>query len=395
MTRLTREQLFTPDEIAVVHVMNRAVRRCFLMGYDQCTGRNYDYRKQWIEQRIEHLAKYFSIDVLAYSILSNHLHLVLRQRPDVVKSWDDTEVARRWLMLCPKKKNKDGSPKEPTEPQLNSIRHDSAKIAEIRSRLSDIQWWMRLQCQTIAQRINREENTSGKVWEARFRAVRLLDASALLACAAYVDLNPIRAAMAQTLEQSDFTSIQRRIQALKQHVEDECLNSVSTLDLGIAQTELPRVQSSISSDLAEQVTKASELDQQRKNRAAEAQDRTLAPIQLQELRDALKVFPSSAGFRCSDRGFLNMSSIDYIELLDWTARCIVPGKRGATPVGAPPVFERLGFGMSAETWCELVANFGKLFKIVAGKPHVVDAHRGVKRPKRFKMSQEARALLRT
>jgi hypothetical protein len=93
MTRLTREELFTPDEMAIVHVMNRAVRRCFLMGYDQFTGRNYDYRKDWIELRVEHLAKNFAIDVLAYSILSNHFHLVLRQRPDVVQTWDDTEVA--------------------------------------------------------------------------------------------------------------------------------------------------------------------------------------------------------------------------------------------------------------------------------------------------------------
>jgi Protein of unknown function (DUF2972) len=95
VAKMTREQLFTPDEIVTVNVMNRAVRRCFLMGYDQYSGRNSDYRKDWIEQRIEHLAKYFSIDLLAYSILSNHLHLVLRQRPDIVKSWDNTEVARR------------------------------------------------------------------------------------------------------------------------------------------------------------------------------------------------------------------------------------------------------------------------------------------------------------
>ena len=36
------------------------------------------------------------------------------------------------------------------------------------------------------------------------------DEQALLACAAYVDLNPIRAALAQTLETSDYTSAQRR-----------------------------------------------------------------------------------------------------------------------------------------------------------------------------------------
>ncbi len=128
----------------------------------------------------------------------------------------------------PKKKNKDGTPKEPTEPQLNSIRNDPVQVAEIRSRLSDISWWMRLMCQTIAQRINAEDQASGKVWENRFKAVRLLDESALLACSAYVDLNPIRAAMAEMLEQSDYTSIQRRIQALKQQIEDECLNPGST-----------------------------------------------------------------------------------------------------------------------------------------------------------------------
>ncbi|MFO0939273.1 MAG: hypothetical protein U0930_00755 [Pirellulales bacterium] len=352
--------------------MNRAVRRRFLMGQDEFTGRNYDYRKVWIESRIEQLAKYFGIDVLTYSILSNHFHLVLRQRPDVVKTWDDSEVARRWLMICPKKKNKDGSPKEPTEPQLNSIRNDPVQVAEIRSRLSDISWWMRLMCQTIAQRINAEDQATGRVWESRFRAVRLLDESALLACSAYVDLNPIRAAMAETLEQSDYTSIQRRIQAVKQRIEDECLNPTAA---------------------AASEASTSIEDDKRKAKAAQMRDRTLAPIYLYELRDALQILPSTLGFRCSDRGFLNMTAVEYIELLDWLARQVVPGKRGSTPEDAPSVFDRLGLGMSAGTFCELVANFGKLFKIVAGKPHVIDAHRGVRRPKRFKLNPQARQLL--
>ena len=87
---------------------------------------------------------------------------------------------------------------------------------------------------------------------------------------------------------------------------------------------------------------------------------------LRELRDALQILQSRSGFRCSDRGFLNMSAADYNELLDWTARGIVPGKCGATPAEAAPIFERMGLGISAGTWCELVANFGKLLKIVAG-----------------------------
>jgi hypothetical protein len=213
-----------------------------------------------------------------------------------------------------------------------------------------------------------------------------------LACAAFVDLNPIRAAMAETLEQSDFTSIQRRIQALKQQIEADCLDAARTLETQAAEVGLAAEQTSVDARLSEQLAGAA-ADAQRKEKAAEARDRSLAPIHLRELRDALQILPSRSGYRCSDRGFLNMSSADYIELLDWTARCIEPGKCGATPAEAPPIFERLGLGMSAGTWCELVANFGKLFKIVAGKPHVVDAHRGVRRPKRFKLSQRARELL--
>jgi len=42
MARLARVELFAADEIAVVHVMNRVVRRCFLLGDDAVTGKDYD-----------------------------------------------------------------------------------------------------------------------------------------------------------------------------------------------------------------------------------------------------------------------------------------------------------------------------------------------------------------
>lgn len=237
-------------------------------------------------------------------------------------------------------------------------------------------------CQTIAQRINAEDEAMGKVWESRFKAVRLLDESALLASSAYVDLNPIRAAMAETLEQSDYTSIQRRIQALKQQVEEEFLNPNAASEAS-ASTSNDHNTNAVSSAGNKQKEKASQL-----------RNRSLAPIHLVDLRDALQILPSTSGFRCSDRGFLNMSAVEYIELLDWLARQVAPGKRGSTPEDAPAVFDRLGLGMSAGTFCELTANFGTLFKIVAGKPHVIDAHRGVRRPKRFKLSPQARQLLK-
>ena len=95
-------------------------------------------RKLWVEEQLTRLSTLFGIDLLCFSILSNHFHLVLRSRPDVVATWDDTEVARRWLMLCPIRKDGSGRAVEPSEPELNSIRNDPQKLALIRLRLSDI-----------------------------------------------------------------------------------------------------------------------------------------------------------------------------------------------------------------------------------------------------------------
>jgi hypothetical protein len=368
MARLARAELFGANEIAVVHVVNRVVRRCFLMGDDPVSGKNFDHRKQWIEDELKKLAGAMGIDLLGFSILSNHFHLILRSRPDVVATWDDTEVARRWLLVCPRRKNEDGSAAEPSECELNSIRHDPDRLAQIRLRLSDISWWMRLLCQTIAIRANREDGESGKFWQSRFRAVRLMDEASLLACAAYVDLNPIRAALAETLETSDHTSAQRRIEAQR------------------ASTIGPSNEPSRLSPGGDPQTAGAAC-----TNASSAPDRFLSPLEIDEHGGELGPCGNCSGGRCSDKGFLPMSVTDYLQLLDWTARQTVPGKRGSTPLDAPPILERLK--LSPTVWCELVSNFGRLFSIVAGHPRIVDRSRSRRGNRRFHLSQRVRKLL--
>ena len=213
MARLARADLFDPAEVSVFHCINRCVRRCFFCGDDPLTGINYDHRKAWLEERLRFLAGLFGIDVLNFAILSNHFHLVLRNRPDVVATWSDAEVAARWLRLCPLRKTPDG-PLEPMAADVECVCRDERRLATLRRRLSDISWFMRMIAEPIARRANHEDRVSGRFWQGRFRAVRLCDEAAVLACAVYVDLNPIRAGLAQTPEASDFTSVQRRIQSL-------------------------------------------------------------------------------------------------------------------------------------------------------------------------------------
>jgi hypothetical protein len=73
----------------------------FLCGTDSYYARDYSHRKAWIFDRLRHLSGLFGIEVCSYAIMSNHLHLVLRNRPDRVELWSDAEVALRWRKLFP------------------------------------------------------------------------------------------------------------------------------------------------------------------------------------------------------------------------------------------------------------------------------------------------------
>ncbi len=101
MPRPSRSEQFLATEVCIVHTVQRCVRRAFLAGKDPLTGRDFDARREWIRRRLEILAAVFGVDVLTYAILSNHMHLILRNRPDVVKTWSDRDVAERWLKVFP------------------------------------------------------------------------------------------------------------------------------------------------------------------------------------------------------------------------------------------------------------------------------------------------------
>ena len=348
--RPSRSEVLDPAEIQIAHVHNRTVRRCFLMGDDTVSGKNFDHRKVWIEDILQHFAAQFGIDLLNFSILSNHFHLILRTRPDVVANWDDQEVARRWLMICPPKRNQDGSPQRPTAKEIRSISGCPLRLAQIRLRLSDIAWWMRLLCQRVATRSNKEDGETGRFFQDRYRATLLVDEASILACALYVDLNPIRAAIAQTIETSDHTSAQRRIEAV---VTD-------------GQDQQPAVQRLSVADF-------------------------LSPLPIDEQNDPVGPRESQSSARCSDKGYLAMSLSSYLELLDWAARQPVDGKTGWTPPSVPPVLRRLG--LDGATFLELSRDFGKLFCSVAGSCECVDAMRTRRSGRRFYLRRRARELM--
>ncbi|WP_460751549.1 transposase, partial [Marinomonas epiphytica] len=102
------------------------------------------------------------------------------------------------------------------EPLSNSVMaFVEASANTYRARLADMSWFMRELNEPIARRANLEDECTGRFWEGRFKSQALLDEAALIACMAYVDLNPLRSSISETPESSDYTSIKRRIDAAK------------------------------------------------------------------------------------------------------------------------------------------------------------------------------------
>ena len=151
---------------------------------------------------------------------------------------------------------------------------------------------MRCLNEPIARRANAEDDVTGRFWEGRFKSQALLDEASLIAAMAYVDLNPVRAAMATTPEASDYTSVQQRI--LEQ-------------DPKIAARD-PSTMDKLPDDLRTAIGR-------------------LMPFADEAPDDPERAIPYEIQ--------------DYLELVDWSGRAIIEGKRGHIPENLPSILQRL------------------------------------------------------
>ncbi|SDJ73611.1 hypothetical protein SAMN04488540_112107, partial [Ferrimonas sediminum] len=187
-----RKQLVSLQDTPFYHCVSRCVRRSFLCGVDTYTGISYEHRRDWVEKRLLALSDAFSIDICAFAVMTNHTHLVLHVDAPKANAWSTLEVLHRWHRVfagtdLTRRYCDDDQRDNLTQVELNQVKR---KAELYRTRLADLSWFMRSLNEYIAREANKEDECTGRFWEGRFKSQALLDEQALLACMAYVDLNP-------------------------------------------------------------------------------------------------------------------------------------------------------------------------------------------------------------
>jgi REP element-mobilizing transposase RayT len=289
------------------------------------------------------LAALFAIEVCAYAIMENHYHLILRTRPDIVALWSDREVATRWLTLFPQHRDISGAPMPPTEKEITALADRPERIAELRKRLCSLSWFMGRLNEFIARAANREDKVKGRFWESRFKCQALLDDAATACCMVYVDLNLIRAGLAGTPEESDYTSIQERIRAWR----NATMNAGAAPNLATGQPMNP---ASVGKRITvpENATAISDHVPDHLSILAHPSDDWLCPIQSESGR----------------RGILQMTPAEYFDLVDKSGRMVRLHKRGAIDADLEPILRRIG--ANPDAWFDTVSHFGSKFRLAAG-----------------------------
>ena len=180
-----RSTLFSRSDTPYYHCVSRCVRHAFLCGEDFTRGKSYEHRRKWLEQKLLNTADSFAIKVCAYSVMSNHYHVVLKVCSEEADEWPVNEVISRWHSLYSgtvfSRRFMAGEALSASEDhELNQ------SIALWRERLTNISWFMKTVNHAVAVMANEEDECKGHFWESRFKCQALLDDRALLSSMACV-----------------------------------------------------------------------------------------------------------------------------------------------------------------------------------------------------------------
>ena len=184
--RQSRIKVAAEESAAVYHCISRTVNGEWLFD---------DTAKEVLRKQLWQVAEYCGVQVVTYTLLSNHFHILVRvpRREPIV----DSELLRRYEILYPR----------PTEYQTarlqvirSELRHNGPDAAAWRRRqlalMGDVSQFMKLLKQRFSIWFNKTHRRFGTLWAERFKSILVESQPRILqTMASYIDLNSVRAGL--------------------------------------------------------------------------------------------------------------------------------------------------------------------------------------------------------
>ncbi len=199
MPRIARLKI--KGEPAVYHVISRTALDGFALG---------DVEKDFLLKLIKRLSRVYFAEVLGFSILGNHFHLLVRMHPG--GEVNDEEINRRIKLYY------GGDSKREV--------HDERMLQALKKKWMDLSEYVKEIKQGFSRFYNKRHKRKGFFWSERFKSVIVDNGETLINCLAYIDLNPVRAGLVKKPEDYRWSS-------LGYHVQWSNKDNFLSLDFGL------------------------------------------------------------------------------------------------------------------------------------------------------------------
>jgi REP element-mobilizing transposase RayT len=173
-------RLFISEEEGCYHIISRIVGGAFLLKSED---------KDYFVNLLRRFGAGYFIKIHAFCVMDNHFHILATMSEKEALCATEEELAERlWvvnngIVSAVNQKNKG----------LKFHFSDGLNIEKTRQRLVCLSRFVQDLKQTFSRYFNRKYERTGYLWGDRFKGILVTRGEAELACAAYIELNPVRA----------------------------------------------------------------------------------------------------------------------------------------------------------------------------------------------------------
>jgi hypothetical protein len=392
MPRIPRNEVHGPESTASIFTECIASAGRLIEIAPDAVPREFDKRRQFTEEVLQHFAQHFAIEIEGSQITGRRILQLLKPRPDIAQSLSPEDVARRWLMICPSTRRYKSTSDQPSPKDIRRLCRSPRKIASLRCRLSDVAWWNRLLCQRIATRFNRLDSEIGGFWGRRYRSILILDEVSRLACLAYINLREICNQQIPAISVAEFIDQA----SLCNGQFTEVLTAYVKTSVSAEQNEyvMPtvHVQTEVDDAICKPTKQENPADHSVNTPAIDTSKPSTttrrlispAPTSAESQEARPQCGPCPAGSRLvKEPNFAVVRRIqpEYGELFVWTFRRILFGSETTLPPQGAAILQKLG--INEMIWIKLVSRFSDHFSQIAGKPQLMDSYRSRISRRRF------------